>query len=135
MHPPSVHGTGASPQAIAEFLPRASGLLLQQPEVAAFHRAQVDAITQDLGGASELTALAQASIREAARLQVLLEALGSELLAGGALTGKGKMRAATTTYLHVLDRFTRLASTLGLERRSRQVQSFADVMAQESTRG
>lgn len=30
-----VHGTGASPQAIAEFLPRASGLLLQQPELCA----------------------------------------------------------------------------------------------------
>lgn len=30
-----VHGTGASLQAIAEFLPRASGLLLQQPELCA----------------------------------------------------------------------------------------------------
>lgn len=31
----AVHGAGASPQAVARFLPRASGLLLQQPELCA----------------------------------------------------------------------------------------------------
>ncbi|MGC4084262.1 MAG: hypothetical protein QM736_19670 [Vicinamibacterales bacterium] len=107
--------------------------LLARPEVAAFHSEQVAAITTDLGGASELSALAQASVREAARLEVILHALGTELLASGVLTGKGKMRAATTTYLQVLDRFTRLAATLGLERRSRKV-TFADAIAQEPVR-
>lgn len=109
--------------------------LLDRPEVAAFHGEQVAAITADLGGASELSALAQASVREAARLEVILHALGTELLDGGVLTGKGKMRAAATTYLQVLDRFTRLAATLGLDRRTKKVESFADVITRETPRG
>jgi hypothetical protein len=103
--------------------------LLEQPNITAWHREQVDAITTDLGGDQELTALARASVREAARLEVILGALGDQLLAGGVLTGKGKMRAATTVYLQVLDRFTRLASALGLERRPKPVNPLDAVRA------
>ena len=38
--------------------------LLDHPDIAAWHRAQCEAITVDLGGESELTALAQAEQRE-----------------------------------------------------------------------
>jgi hypothetical protein len=108
--------------------------LVDQPDIAAWHREQVTEITTDLGGDAELTALARASVREIARLEVILAALGTELLQGGVLTGKGKTRAATTTYLQVLDRFTRLAATLGLERRQKRVDSFAAAVAQEPAR-
>lgn len=93
--------------------------LLAQPDVQEWHSAQVEAITGDLGGDGELTALARASIREVARLEVILAALGQELMTGGVLTGKGNTRAATLTYLQVLDRFTRLSGNLGLQRRQK----------------
>jgi hypothetical protein len=102
--------------------------LIEQPDIAAWHREQVQAISADLGGMTELTTLQRASVREVARLEVILCALGTELLQGGVLTGKGKMRAATTIYLSVLDRFTRLCAVLGLERRARKVASLAEAM-------
>lgn len=102
--------------------------LLQQPDIAAWHREEVESITTDLGGDAELTTLARANVREAARLEVILAALGTELLDGGVLTGKGHMRAATTVYLQVLDRFTRLSQAIGLERRAKRVQTVGEIM-------
>ena len=67
-------------------------------------------------------------MREVARLEVILAALGNELLDGGVLTGKGAMRAATTAYLQVLDRFVRVAGRVGLERKARKIPSLEDVM-------
>ena len=95
--------------------------LLNQPDIAAWHQEEVTAIETDLGGEAELSALQRASVREAARLEVILGALGGELLEHGVLTGKGATRAATTTYLQVLDRFVRVANTLGLERKAKQL--------------
>lgn len=95
--------------------------LIEQPDIVAWHREQIQVITADLGGASELAALKRASIREAARLEVIAAALGDDLLNRGVLTGKGAMRAATTTYLQVLDRFVRITATLGLERKPKHV--------------
>ena len=95
--------------------------LLEQPDIATWHAEEVAAIETDLGGAAELSALQHASVREAARLEVILGALGGELLDHGVLTGKGKCRAATTIYLQVLDRFVRVAATLGLERKAKQI--------------
>lgn len=102
--------------------------LIQQPDIAAWHREQVVAISADLGGMTELTTLQSASVREVARLEVILAAMGTELLENGVLTGKGNLKAATTVYLAVLDRFTRLCAVLGLERRARKVASLAEVM-------
>jgi hypothetical protein len=104
--------------------------LLNAPDIAAWHTEQVNAITADLGGDAELSSLARGTVREAARLEVILAALGSELLAHGVLSGKGKTRAATTTYLHVLDRYVKLTSTLGLERRTKPVQSASAIIAE-----
>ena len=105
-----------------------SALLLEQPDIALWHCEQVEAISADLGGASELSALQRARVREVARLEVILAALGNELLDGGVLTGKGAMRAATTAYLQVLDRFVRVAGRVGLERKARKIPSLEDVM-------
>ena len=89
---------------------------LAQPDIEEWHREEVAAITSDLGGEAQLSALQTASVREAARLVVILGALGGELLEHGVLTGKGQCRAATNTYLTVLDRFLRMTGTLGLAR-------------------
>jgi hypothetical protein len=104
-----------------------SSQLLNAPDVAAWHAEQVSAITADLGGEVELSSLARASVREVARLEVILAALGEDLLRTGVLTGKGKSRSATTVYLHVLDRFTRLSQALGLARKPKSLGTLADV--------
>jgi hypothetical protein len=101
--------------------------LLNAPDVAAWHAEQVSAIMADLGGEAELSSLARASVREVARLEVILAALGEDLLRTGVLTGKGKSRSATTVYLHVLDRFTRLSQALGLARTPKSLGTLADV--------
>ena len=46
---------------------------------------------------------------------------------GGPVTGKGKARALFSSYLQALDRETRLAQTLGLERKAKAV-SLADAI-------
>ncbi len=104
--------------------------LIQQPDIAAWHKEQVELITLDRGGDAELTALQRASIREVARLEVILGALGEEILQHGVLTGRGKCRAATSVYLSVLDRFARLAATVGLERQARPVPSLSEYLVQ-----
>jgi hypothetical protein len=81
--------------------------------------------------ALELTALAHAAVRETARLVVIAGALGDDVLTRGVLTGKGQTRASVLLYLKVLDRFTRCAALLGLERRSRPV-DLADYLRQRA---
>ena len=94
-----------------------SAQLLEQPDIATWHREQVAAITADLGGEQELSALKRAAVREAARLEVICAALGHNLLQHGVLTGKGKTRAATLVYLHVFDRLLRASQLLRLDRK------------------
>jgi hypothetical protein len=105
-----------------------SAQLANAPQMAAWHAEQVAAITADLGGESELSALARAHVREVARLEVIVAALGEELFANGVLTGKGKTRAATLTYLQVLDRLARMSSGLGLARRAKPVPTVAELL-------
>ena len=106
----------------------ASAQLLDHPDIKAWHAEQMAAITADLGGDAEMSALVQAHVREAARVEVILAALGEDLMTRGPLTAKGKMRAASTLYLQVLDRFMRLSAALGLERRQKPVPSIHDVL-------
>lgn len=103
--------------------------LLKQPDVLEWHREQVAAIEMDLGGSDEMSTLARATAREAGRLEVILAALGEELLEHGVLTGKGKTRSATTIYLKTFDRFLKAATTLGLSRRPRRVPTLAEALA------
>jgi len=95
--------------------------LMEQPDIRAWHLEETESITNDLGGPLELGALKRRATREAARVGLILDALGDGLLEDGPLTGKGKCRSATMVYLQVLDRYLKLATMLGLERKQRQV--------------
>jgi hypothetical protein len=107
-----------------------SSRLLEAPDVAAWHQDETAAITADRGGVAELSTLQRAYVRESARLEVILAALGDDLLHAGVLTGKGKMRAATSTYLQVLDRFVKVTQALGVQRVPAHVPTFAEIAAQ-----
>ncbi len=50
---------------------------------------------------------------------------------GGPVTTKGKTRALFTSYCAALDRETRLALALGLERKAKPVQSIEEAMRDE----
>jgi len=78
-------------------------------------------ILADLGGPEDLSVIRTDMVERYLETSLLAEWLGGNLLAEGALTAKGKARAAATLYLSVLDRLSRLASTLGLERRQKRV--------------
>ena len=51
---------------------------------------------------------------------------------GGVVTTKGKARALYTAYLSALDRETKLAGLIGLERRSKHVASVGDIMREHA---
>jgi hypothetical protein len=103
--------------------------LLNVPAIASWHAEQVAAIEADLGGALELSALERGFVRELARLEVIVAALGEDVLQHGTLTGKGKTRAATLAYLRVLDRYERLAGRLGLQRKQKRVPDLQEYIA------
>lgn len=123
------NGRAAPGNALALRTGLRSKRLMDAPDIVAWHQAQVKAITTDLGGEDALTALKRGAVREAARVEVILAALGDNLLAQGTLTGKGKTRSATMVYLHTLDRFVRLVQLLGFERRARRLPSPAEWLA------
>jgi hypothetical protein len=82
-------------------------------------RERRETLQRDLGG--EL-GLVKADSADAYLVTVLLtESLAQNLLAHGVLTPKGKTRAAMSAFLQVLDRQVKLATLLGLERRTKPV--------------
>ena len=89
------------------------------PELAVVFKAERDRITADLG--DDAPTLKAGAIREAARLGVMVDSLGHDLLLKGVLTGKGRTRAALSAYTTVLDRYIKLLDKLGIERRERKV--------------
>ena len=93
--------------------------LLEVPELALAHRERTDALVTDLGGIAGLSVSAAALVAELARLQLVTESLGADVLRHGVLTGRGRTRAAVSIYLQVLDRQQKLAQLLGLERRAK----------------
>jgi hypothetical protein len=104
--------------------------LLEDSTLAAVHREMVEALTNDLGGGDALSAMEAPHVREYARLGLIAESLGHNVLERGALTGKGKTRAAVNVYLQVLDRLVRLGQTLGLKRRTKRASSLAELADQ-----
>jgi hypothetical protein len=97
-----------------------------------------DAITAatlaDLGysldGPNQPPEAARVTARNLAALDVLGETFWTWIEAQGVLTAKGKTRAAVTTWLSIVDRQTKLAGVLGLERKARAATPLADVLAQ-----
>jgi len=66
------------------------------------------------------------------RLHVILDTLEANMERNGVLTSKGHKRAAVTLYLAVLDRLTRLYQQLGLERRTKRIDTIADIVREHS---
>lgn len=95
----------------------------QRDDLAPLHQERVDNITRDLGGPSELSHMEQTHVREISRLELIVEALGTDLLTRGMLTSKGRQRATLGAYLTSLDRLTRLSATIGLQRRQKTATS------------
>lgn len=93
------------------------------PALATAHRERTDAIAIDLGG--DLPTLKRAAAREAARLDLITEGLGEDLMRHGVLTATHNQRAALSAYVMTLDRLHRLMVLLGLERRGREIKDLA----------
>lgn len=93
-----------------------SATLADVPELAAEMEAIATAIENDLGGQAELSTLKRRAVREAARLALIVDSLGADLLTRGVFTGKGRTRAAVQVYGMALDRLHRLMTSLGLKR-------------------
>ncbi|MDP3720029.1 MAG: hypothetical protein Q8T13_19885 [Acidobacteriota bacterium] len=92
-------------------------------------------IEADLGGAPNLSRVHRDAIRDLLRLELVGEFLFDRLLESGPLTGKGRTRAATMTYLQVLDRVQRLRQMVGLARVSRPVTSLTEALMAQPVRG
>jgi hypothetical protein len=107
---------------------RRHGLYSQQlqEDAAPWRAEQMAAIRADLG--EDVSTLKAHTVEQLGTVLVILRFLGGNLMAEGPLTGKGKSRAATTTYLQTVDRYMRLASMLGLERKAKPVASLEDVL-------
>jgi len=90
-----------------------------QVEALAILAERRQAIEADLGGADALSVLTRDMVTRYLELSIVADYLGGRLVTEGPLTTKGRQRAALTAFLGVVDRQTRLASTLGLDRRPR----------------
>lgn len=105
------------------------GALPEQAEAVAALALSQREIEADLGGAESLSRVHRDAIRDLLRLELVSEFLFDRLLEAGPLTGKGRTRAATMTYLQVLDRVHRLRQMVGLARVPRPVLSLAEALA------
>ena len=68
-----------------------------------------------------MSAVKGGQARRHARLELIENSLWSNLLTRGALTAKGRTRAAASLWLQVVDRLAKSAAQLGLERQTRHV--------------
>jgi hypothetical protein len=103
----------------------ATGLLPGQEGIVALIAEKRTAIETDLG--SDLSTLAGDEVTRYLRLTILAETLWSSIAEAGALTVKGRKRAALTAYLQVNDRIDRVVGRLGLTRKARPA-NFADAV-------
>lgn len=79
-----------------------------------------DAIVSDLGGVDELSALEVSTVRKLADVEIMLRLLLHNIVQGGLLTPtSGRVRDVYPAFLAGVDRWDRLASRLGLKRRTK----------------
>jgi len=95
--------------------------LPEQSEALAALVERRQSIERDLGGSDSLSVLTRDMVNRYLELSVVADYLGGRLVTEGPLTTKGRQRAALTAYLGVVDRQTKIATTLGLQRRLRSV--------------
>ena len=63
--------------------------------------------------------------RNMATLDVMAETFWTWIEDRGALTSKGKTRSAVTTLLSIIDRQTKLAAVIGLQRKAKDIRSMS----------
>lgn len=106
---------------------------LDRPEALIAIAGKREEIAQHLGGEPSL--IQSDLVTDYARLDVLIESVAANIEVGGIFTPKGRSRAAVTLLLALMDRRLRLATTLGIERKTKQI-DLAQVFAkQEQERG
>lgn len=86
--------------------------------IVALHAERVEALATDRGGWPALSVTERSLVGELARLQIITDSLGADLIAEGVITAKGRIKSKCTLYLQVLAAQQRLAERLGLERRA-----------------
>lgn len=94
---------------------------VDHPALAREHAERVAALVADLGGMSQLSAMQMPLVQETARLQIIADTLGHDLMTRGVLTARGKQRAALAAYALAVDRLDKLTMRLGLERKAKPV--------------
>jgi hypothetical protein len=97
------------------------GRLPSQAEALAAIADRQHEIEQDLGGGENISRIHKDTIRDLLRLELVGSFLFDRVMESGPLSGKGRTRAATLTYLQVIDRVNRLRQMVGLARVPRHV--------------
>ena len=86
-----------------------------------FLAAKRAAILADLGGDAKVSRLQRDLVEHYLVLDSVATRLGEHLVDEGPLTAKGRTRAALSAFVSVADRLLRLATALGLRRRTKKV--------------
>lgn len=88
-------------------------------------------LVSDQGGPSELTAIRGGYVRRLTDLEAMLHICAKDIATKGFFTAGGAARATVNTFMSLLDRWDKLASKLGMERREKRVQSLEAFLSQE----
>lgn len=101
-------------------------------------RAEVEAfkagIVADLGGDAELSTLERAYVDRLGEVDLTLRLMREDIARRGLLTPAGGVRRIYDELLAGVDRWDRLAQRLGVRRRTKQVESAADIVQQYRSR-
>lgn len=89
-------------------------------------------ILQDLGGDETLSLTKRDLARRFVELTGVADSLLALLLRDGLISSKGRQRAALSSFLGVVDRLTRIAGVLGLERHAKKVPDLETFLAQRT---
>lgn len=88
-------------------------------------------LVSDQGGASELTAIRGGYVRRLTDLEAMLHICAKDISSKGFFTAGGAARATVNTFMSLLDRWDKLASKLGMDRREKRVPSLEAFLQQE----
>jgi hypothetical protein len=100
------------------------------PDLREHADALMSGIASDLGGASELTTLEDSYVRKLGDIDVTIRLLTHDIAVNGLLTPGGRVREVYDKLLAGLAVFDRYAQRVGLDRRSKRVQTVADIIAE-----
>lgn len=99
----------------------ANALLPEQEAIRALLKEREAELLSDLGGVDLCGQVKRDGQKSYQRCWVLEETLWADIERNGALTAKGRQRAAMDALLKVMDRRVRLGLMLGLERRTKRI--------------